>query len=227
MNPYRPEVFDATDEESARAIILTPTVGLTTEQRWAVETPYLATRIAELLDLDAPDTIIDFGCGIGRLSKALIEATGCSVVGVDISAQMRGMAAGYVDSPRFRAVSPDELDHMVRNGWRADAAFACWVLQHCPDAEGEVRRIVGALHPASDIVVVNLTDSQAIPVDVGWSLQTLDMRALLRRHTAEIMTEPLPPEVNPEPAFVGMYITPRPAPTPVPGLWGRIRKLFA
>jgi len=227
---YRPNVFDVTDEKAAREIILTPAGGQSTDQRWEIETPYVANRVAELLDLDARDTIIDFGCGIGRISKVLIENTGCSVLGVDISASMRELAVGYVGSERFRAVSPEELDRMAQGGWRADGAFACWVLQHCPQPEAEIVRIVGALHPASDLVVFNLATTQAIPVDVGWSLQEVDMRTLLRRHAAEIMTEGVPPEINPEPVFAGLYLTHQSAQAQPEGdsggLWSRLKRLL-
>jgi len=154
MGHYRPEVFDTPDESTARAIILTPE-GHSTDLRWERETPYVAQRIVELLDLRAGDKVVDFGCGIGRVAKALIARIDCEVVGVDISARMREMAASYVDSSRFRAVGPEEFDRMCASGWRAYAAYTCWVLQHCEDPRAEIARIVRALAPGACLTVLN------------------------------------------------------------------------
>jgi hypothetical protein len=48
-------------------------------ERWATETPYLADRIGTALGITATSMILD--CGIGRISKALIERFQCRVVG--------------------------------------------------------------------------------------------------------------------------------------------------
>ena len=94
-NPvYAPGIFETPDLVSAQAIILTPEPGTTTEERWRVETPYLAAQMAEHLDLNINSLVLDYGCGIGRLSKALIERTGCFVIGIDIAQRMREMEIG-------------------------------------------------------------------------------------------------------------------------------------
>jgi cyclopropane fatty-acyl-phospholipid synthase-like methyltransferase len=54
--------------------------------------------------------VLDYGCGIGRLAKAMIDASGCSVVGLDTSPEMRKLADDYVGSDRFIAVSPSQFD---------------------------------------------------------------------------------------------------------------------
>ena len=45
--------------------------------------------------------VLDYGCGVGRLAKAMIEAKGCAVIGLDISARMRTLAQDYVASDRL------------------------------------------------------------------------------------------------------------------------------
>lgn len=232
MATYHPQAFDAADEPTARAIILTPE-GSTIEERWARETPYVGNRIVELLDLRADDIVVDFGCGIGRVAKDLIGRIGCRVLGVDISPRMRAMAAEYVASDRFEAVSVEEFDRRVASGWRAYAAYTCWVLQHCVDPRAEIARIAAALPPDSGIAVLNSVFTQAIPTDAGWTLDRVDMRAVLQETLSELNAEKLPPEVAApdllHTTFFGLYRTaPAAAPNPpepaAPG--GLLKRLF-
>lgn len=76
---YRPDVFDGTDIDSAMRIILTEEAGTTTEERWQRETPYLVNEIGRALELDAQSRVLDYGCGIGRIAKGLIDRYGCRV----------------------------------------------------------------------------------------------------------------------------------------------------
>jgi 2-polyprenyl-3-methyl-5-hydroxy-6-metoxy-1,4-benzoquinol methylase len=85
--------------------------------------------------------VLDYGCGIGRLSKAPIARHGCNVVGVDISPSMRSMAVGYVDSERFSAWSREELDEKLGVGVAFDLAIWVRVLQHYPSVQEDVARI--------------------------------------------------------------------------------------
>ena len=122
---YRPQVFDVPDVGAAKGMILTPEPGTTTAERWELETPYLVAAIGRELGLDAEYCVLDFGCGIGRIAKGLIERYGCRVMGVDISERMRALAPEYVGSARFAAWSPDELDRETAGScarptrWRA------------------------------------------------------------------------------------------------------------
>ena len=151
---YRPEFFDAQTEQEARAVILTGE-GSTTDERWRTETPWICGLLAETIPLAADSVVVDYGCGIGRLAKELIARHGCRVVGVDISARMRAMAADYVQSDRFVALAPDMFDGLVANGFVADAALAIWVLQHCLTPADDIGRIDAALKPSGKLFVLN------------------------------------------------------------------------
>jgi SAM-dependent methyltransferase len=123
---YAPQVYDRNSLEEARAIILTPEVGLTTEERWALETEWLRSRIG------FPDggLVLDIGCGIGRIAGLLTEKH--PVLGVDISTPMRAMAEREVGDRRFSAVSTHMFHTLVGAGLRAHCAVAIWTLQHIP-----------------------------------------------------------------------------------------------
>jgi 2-polyprenyl-3-methyl-5-hydroxy-6-metoxy-1,4-benzoquinol methylase len=125
---YDPEVFAVgTDLQEAKNIILTEEgTGYYPDERWERETPYLTDLITEKCGITERTTVLDYGCGIGRLAKTLIDRTGCFVVGTDISYDMLALAVRYVASPRFVATPPNALDLF----YQFDVAISVWVLQH-------------------------------------------------------------------------------------------------
>lgn len=175
---YRSEVFAVSGMEQAKAIILTPEDGMSTEQRWETETPYLAKSAGEALQLTEDSLVLDYGCGIGRMSKALIERYGCSVLGVDISVSMRQLAPQYVANPNFSSVSPDVFAKMVARGLRVDCGIAVWVLQHCPDVITDIALIKSSLKPDAGLYIVN-NNLSAIPTDKGWVNDGVNIQQLL------------------------------------------------
>src|ERR1700686_4039348 len=173
---YHPGIFDVADLQNARRVILTPEGGLTTDERWESETPYLAGLVADNLKLSTRSVVLDYGCGIGRLAKELIARCGCRVVGVDISANMRSLAERYVGSDKFSACAPEGLD--VLGEAFADAALAVWVLQHCPQVDQDLERIRRSLKIEGQLFVVN-ENHRCIPTDRGWVSDGLDLKQLL------------------------------------------------
>src|SRR5438132_400515 len=114
---YRPEVFTASSIPEAMRLIVTPEPGTTTAERWRKETPYLVEDCGRLLGIGPDTCVLDYGCGIGRVAKGLIERFGCRVVGVDFSPSMRLLAPDYVLSERFTAWSVATLDRMIEKGF--------------------------------------------------------------------------------------------------------------
>jgi SAM-dependent methyltransferase len=112
--------------------------------------------------------MLDYGCGIGRMAKAMIDAFGCCVIGIDISPSMRAQAGDYVCSDRFIAASPGQLDLMVAAGLRSHAAIAVWVFQHCFATGDDIARIRRGLVTDGMTFVLNMP-TRAIPVARGIS----------------------------------------------------------
>ena len=160
---YDKSCFDVPDIASAKRIILTPEIGLSTDDRWERETPYLL-KLMSKLDLTSESIVLDFGCGIGRLSKALIEKYGCQVIGVDISISMRALSDVYVYSPKFFSVSPESAELFKE---RVDAVISVWTLQHVGMLEKEIDRIKNVLKPGGKLFIVN-ERRRFIPTDKGW-----------------------------------------------------------
>jgi ubiquinone/menaquinone biosynthesis C-methylase UbiE len=183
---YHPQVFDAGDMQRAKEIILTSEgPGADTDRRWQIETPYVIELMSKCFILRPDTVVLDYGCGIGRVAKAMIEAFGCSVIGVDISRNMRRLAEDYVDSERFVAVAPQQFDTMVRAGLRIQAAIAIWVLQHCLTPAEDIARIKRGVLPNGRVFVLNMP-KRAVPAKVRennqfvWIPDNVDVSALLR-----------------------------------------------
>jgi SAM-dependent methyltransferase len=205
---YQPQVFDVGDLDAARRIILTPEVGTTTDERWEKETPWLVERVLERFPLSEQHVVIDFGCGVGRMARALIERARCWVIGVDMSASMRQLAPGYVGSPRFSVVSPPVLDLLVARGFRAELALSIWVLQHVARPEEDIGRLERALVPGGALFIANNV-RRAVPTDRGWAHDGLDVAAMLEHAFTPAWRGTLPPEIGgkvlPQASFVAAY----------------------
>jgi len=211
---YTPSVFDVRDVDEARRIILTPEAGTTTDERWARETPWLVARIVEQFPLDARHAVIDFGCGLGRVARALIEATGCFVLGVDFSTSMRQLAPGYVGSPRFAAVSPLMLDLIVARGLRFELALSVWVLQHVAHPAQDIARLHAALRDGGGLFVANNL-RRAVPTDRGWANDGQDVAAMLDARFTRVWNGVLPRDIGgdvlPDASFIAAYRLQAPA----------------
>jgi len=176
---YNPEIFTVGDIAHAKAIILTDEDGVDSGTRWEIETPYLAELIGQEIAPKPDQLVIDYGCGIGRLSREMIERFGCSVIGVDISANMRSLAASYVGSDRFFSCAPEMLDRLITQGVRADAAISVWVLQHCFAPAEDVERLRSALVHSGRLLIVN-NRARAVPtVEANWVHDGIDIQEVL------------------------------------------------
>lgn len=100
---------------------------------------------AILKQTDAPSPrILDYGCGVGRLAREVImQHPSATVVGIDESPVQQQHARDYVDSPRFTACFPHEVDGSF------DLIYCIYVLQHVPalDLRGAIARIHHRLKP--------------------------------------------------------------------------------
>jgi len=151
---YFPAIFDQLDLQNARAVILTPEVGLTTDDRWERETAFLRPFLSRL----PPGLVIDYGCGIGRLSRLLID-DGHPVVGIDISPTMLGHAGEQIGLDRLAVAHPSFLNGQ---SFQAQSAIAVWSLQHCVDVLDCIDAIAGCLAKDAPFLVIN-RDKRYLP----------------------------------------------------------------
>lgn len=180
---YNPGIFSVNTIDEAKRIILTKESQDGPEERWRKETPAIMSMLKNEWSLCPGKVIVDYGCGIGRISKELCNL-GCHVIGVDISPEMRKLAVEYVDDiNRFLVVSPEQFKDMISRGLQADYACAIWVLQHCLYPEDDLNTIKNSLKWRGGLFVVNNKFSRAVPVkDRVWQDDKVDIWKLCTQY---------------------------------------------
>jgi SAM-dependent methyltransferase len=163
---YNPRVFDKTDIDEAKRIVLTDgEAGLLSAKRWEVEADWLIRAMGDIDNM----RWLDYGCGVGRMARKIIEATThTTVTGLDISFDMRAHAVAYVGSPRFSAHQPETLGGLrdvLGPVW--DAALCFWVLQHCQHPVIDIQRLARSVKPGGLLFVLN-KKYRCVPTDQGW-----------------------------------------------------------
>lgn len=183
---YNPGVFSVSNIDDAKRIILTDEGRDGSEDRWRKETPALISLLKNEWRLGEGTTVVDYGCGIGRISKELCRM-GCRVVGVDISPEMRNLAVQYVNDERFSVVTPEAFVNMVNHGFSCDYACTIWVLQHCLKPTEDLGHIKRALKNGGGLFVVNNKFSRAVPVIDGvWQNDNIDIWRMCRDNLREV-----------------------------------------
>jgi trans-aconitate 2-methyltransferase len=108
-----------------------------------------ATQILDRLPLEGGETVLDLGCGTGRLTEQLLDrlGPGGSVIGVDGSARMVEEAARLFGSPRTRFLRQDLLALDVAPP--ADAAVSSATFHWIKDHDLLFARVRAALKPGA------------------------------------------------------------------------------
>ncbi len=204
---YDPAIFNVTSLDRAKQIILSPDGKRTAEERWSVETEYLLEKISGYMPLDNA-SCLDYGCGIGRLARPLIERRNWMALGVDISPSMRRLAVEYVDSSRFIACDPLALDLMCAFGARFDFALSVWALQHMAHVKDDIARIAGALKPGGRLLVLNARQ-RFVPTRDAWIHDGVDVLDLLTEAMIPVRIEGPDESIIPgPPSFWGVWEAP-------------------
>jgi len=116
--------FSEPNFRDARGTVVGSINKLSVDERWERETPLFVDAIAKYL---TPSTraILDYGCGIGRISKKILEREqAVTITGVDASRVQIAHSLSYINDSRFSAVVPAELKGSF------DLCFCIYVLQH-------------------------------------------------------------------------------------------------
>jgi SAM-dependent methyltransferase len=149
---FSDQVFNVKNLDEAKRIILTQAPGMTPEQRWVRETPYLVDLITSNIPLEPDSLVLDFGCGVGRIPKELITNCGCRCVGVDTSDSMLAIGMSYVGSERYIACSPAMLRFL---DLQFDLVLSVWALQHVRNLQLEIDAITESLKDGGMLFIVN------------------------------------------------------------------------
>jgi 2-polyprenyl-3-methyl-5-hydroxy-6-metoxy-1,4-benzoquinol methylase len=185
---YIKQVFDVTTFDQAKHVVLTKDPD--NPNKFDNETNYLVEKIADAISIKDTDTVLDFGCGMGRVSKKLIEQFNCNVIGMDISDSMKTFAKLYVSSPqKFQTtVQLPEANSI-------DTALAILVLQHVENPKQEIENIVNSLKPNGYFILLN-EDNRLVPSDVDknnyiiWNNDNFNVFDEVEKHLTKIKSIP-------------------------------------
>ena len=185
---YITQVFDVTTFDQAKHVVLTKDPD--NPNKFDNETNYLVEKIADAISIKDTDTVLDFGCGMGRVSKKLIEQFNCNVIGMDISDSMKTFAKLYVSSPqKFQTtVQLPEANSI-------DTALAILVLQHVENPKQEIENIVNSLKPNGYFILLN-EDNRLVPSDVDknnyiiWNNDNFNVFDEVEKHLTKVKSFP-------------------------------------
>ena len=103
---------------------------------------------------------MDFGCGMGRISRGFVEYFGCDVIGLDANENMLKFANIFVGNPKkFSTVTEYKEKETI------DVVVACFVLQHVQDPDKEIQTIYDSLKPGGHLILLN-ENIRYVPDDI-------------------------------------------------------------
>jgi SAM-dependent methyltransferase len=121
------------------------------ERFWAEGEQAVSSILAELgLEMRPAETLVEIGCGVGRLTRALARRAG-NVIAVDVSEEMLARARELnpgLENVRWLHGDGESLAGV--DGASVDGCFSHVVFQHLPEPEltlGYVREMARVLRP--------------------------------------------------------------------------------
>lgn len=159
--------------------------GIPANERWEKETPLFAAAINKLLKGNDV-SVLDYGCGVGRLAKGLLDINSAiTVIGVDDSANQLSLAEKYINTNRFIPMFPHELDQKV------DLAYCVYVLQHVPAIElrTAIQRLFNFLKDDGILVYCSSDYRMAIRFDQGGFFDDRFLGVNIREEIGRYFTE--------------------------------------
>lgn len=159
-----------------------PPAALTREQRDQFDQfhaggPEAVERLLPGLRLAPGTTVLDVGSGLGGPARQVAAATGCNVVGLDITpayvdaARALTAAAGLTDRVRFVCTDLAALEPST-----FDAAYTMHVQMNVADKQAFFAQIAGRLRPGARLAVFDVcrTGAAEPPLPLPWSLDGTD-----------------------------------------------------
>lgn len=170
--------FTPIDLDHAKNLVLTPE-DTTTESRWEKESYWTIETLKLFSTINETSVVLDWGCGIGRISKLLINTFNCSVVGYDTEPKMLDYARKYVNSDKFTASHCNNLlENLPKNYFTH--VIAIWVFQHSDKLQFEIPLIYQSLKSNSELFVVDMFN-KCIPADSGFYSDNIDSKQILEK----------------------------------------------
>jgi 2-polyprenyl-3-methyl-5-hydroxy-6-metoxy-1,4-benzoquinol methylase len=179
---YIHQIFTPTSLEHAKNICLTPDSN--DPDKFTQETNYLIDFLKEKNLITSQTKVADFGCGMGRISKQLIEKIGCVVMGFDISYPMLLTAKNYINDDKFKISKYSK--NSANYGEKFDVFICSFVLQHSEHPEFDINFIKNNLKDNGIVILIN-ENKRFVPVDIQnnsvvWYDDKISIKMLMKKN---------------------------------------------
>lgn len=196
---YNPDYFNADSFEVAKQLSLE----LEDYETWDEQTEWAIDVLKASKTINQDSVIVDWGVGIGRLSKVIIETFNCKVVGVDISSSMLNYSKEYVNSENYSTLTMDQFKKDNIQG-KFTHAISVWTLQHSPTSQYDISFLTRSLaHDGKLFIVDNFSKKipklfDAEPRGAIWFDDGIKNRTELERWYLPLMLGTLPIKIYTE-----------------------------
>jgi ubiquinone biosynthesis O-methyltransferase len=167
-------------------------------------TTYVWPAVAKAIRPAPGMRVLDVGCGNGSLTRELVRA-GCSVVGIDLSAQGIAVARRAIPEARFEVLAANQaiLENLAAEPF--DVVVATELIEHLYDPRDFLQGCLAALRPSGQIAlstpyhgyiknvavaVAGKFDYHVHPWRVGGHIKFFSRRTLSRLLVDEGFVEP-------------------------------------
>jgi ubiquinone/menaquinone biosynthesis C-methylase UbiE len=186
---YNPNLFTPLDLNHAKDIVITPDpVDPNKFENFTNEAIKIITN-ANIIN--ETSCVVDFGCGMGRMSKAIVDTFNCEVIGVDLNLPMLKLATMYVNNPnKFVTCNSIDKDDSI------DVCLAMFVIQHVLDPKLEIKKIADILKPNGYFILLNETNLRLVPggqaedKSIVWFTDGFDIYPEVEKYFNKVMSVP-------------------------------------
>lgn len=187
---YLNQAFEVHSLEQAKSVVLSPDSAQ--PNKFEIETNFLIDAVEQLTNIDSHSRVLDYGCGMGRISRELIKRFQCCVIGLDISSTMLYHARQYlIDCDRCK-FTPTQ-NYTEPNS--IDLVLAVLCLQHVQYPQQEIANIARVLRPNGQLILVN-SRNRFVPLGVDrdnfvvWYDDGFDVHNEIELHLEKIKSIP-------------------------------------
>lgn len=150
---------------------------------WGFEYLAVLTSVADSVHALAPDSVLDFGCGDGRLACLLAKSGVREVVGVDTSERAIAFARAFATGEHLAPTFLCEDVNQIEGVGDFSVCVAMEVLEHVPPLD--IPPIVNRLHQLT-------ADGGALVVSVPTKCRPIHPKHFRHYDTSQLVSELLP-----------------------------------
>jgi ubiquinone/menaquinone biosynthesis C-methylase UbiE len=186
---YNPNLFTPLNLNHAKDIVITPDPN--DPLKFEKFTEEAIRIISDENIINETSYVVDFGCGMGRMSKAIIDKFNCEVVGVDINLSMLKLATMYVaNHNKFVTCNKVEQHNTI------DVCLSMFVLQHVLEPKKEIEAIADIVKPNGYFVLLNEPELRLVPggqaedTSIVWYTDGFDIYSEVEKYFNKVKSVP-------------------------------------